>query len=85
MVGPIWVYKVEKMGKPQSKVEVTENIVNNGNAQNNKQLLPEYVLTLIVVAIILFIAHKINKHFKQYVLKHKSNNNESNNNGNTLV
>ena len=77
MVVPIWGYNNKDMGKPQSKVEIQENIVNNGNAENSKQVIPEYIITLVIVIIILFIAFKINKYFKKYVLKYNQNRNNT--------
>lgn len=73
MVGPIWGNKINtKMGKPQSKVEIQENIVNNGNSENNKLVTQECIITLGIVALVLYIAYKINNYFKNYVHKHNS-------------
>lgn len=77
MVGPIWGNKIDrnKMGKPQSKVEIQENILNNGNAENKKLIIPEYITTLIIVVIILYLAYKVNKYFKNYVIKYRNRTN----------
>lgn len=71
MVGPIWGSNIQ-MGKPQSKMEIQENIVNHGDAKNEK-MIPEYATTLLIVGLILLIAYKINKYIKKYVHKHNQN------------
>lgn len=63
MVGPIW-------GNPQSKVNIQENLINNSNIFN---MIPEQVLIIIIIFIILYIAYKINKYFKNYIHKYRNN------------
>lgn len=72
-----WVNILKIMGKPQSKVEIQETVVNNGNLENNnKPMFPEYIITLGIVLIVLYVAYKVNQYFKRYVLKY---NNRANN------
>lgn len=66
------------MGKPQSKVEIQENIMTSGEIKNkNNSISLDHIILLAVIITILYIAHKINKYFKNYVIKHTSRNNNS--------
>lgn len=64
------------MGKPQSKVEIQENILTNGEVSNKDNLISlDTIIILGIVILFLYMAYKINVYFKNYVTKHTNRNN----------